>query len=185
MRLFVALTPPAAALDELETATTAQRSSGPALRWVGRDRWHVTLAFLGDVDAEWLEVLRPELRGAAARHHPMALSFAGAGAFPRTTRGRVLWVGMGGDRDELRELASSVAGAARDSGIEQERRKFSPHLTLARGRMPSDLSEVVEPLAGFSGCTWTARDIRLVRSHLGPRPRYETLETYSLGTTPP
>ena len=49
MRLFVAITPPPAVLDELETRVAVLRPEWPALRWTGQPAWHVTLAFLGEV----------------------------------------------------------------------------------------------------------------------------------------
>ena len=50
MRLFVAVTPPPEALDELRSATAAMRSAHPELRWSLPAQWHLTLAFLGEVD---------------------------------------------------------------------------------------------------------------------------------------
>ena len=47
MRLFVAVTPPPEALDELRSATADMRSARSELRWTRPDQWHLTLAFLG------------------------------------------------------------------------------------------------------------------------------------------
>ncbi len=180
MRLFVAVTPPPAVLDEIEQAVGPHREGWPDLRWVRPDRRHITLAFLGDVEESRLDRLHPRLQNAASGHRPLELSFAGAGAFPRTARARVLWTGVSGDSDELVDLAASVSAAARDSGIDQEKRKFSPHLTLARCRETDDLRPLVDALSSFAGRTWTAGEIHLVRSHLGPKPRYETLASWPL-----
>jgi 2'-5' RNA ligase len=49
MRLFVAITPPPAALGELEAAVAPVRGQWPELRWTGHPDWHVTLAFLGEI----------------------------------------------------------------------------------------------------------------------------------------
>lgn len=180
MRLFVALTPPDRALDEVESLTAPYRASYPRLRWVARDRWHVTLSFLGEVDDERLESLLPRLDAAARRHCPLNLSFAGAGAFPRTTRARVVWLGLAGEIAALADLAASVAAAARGTGIAQEKRAFSAHLTVARCREPADVRPLVEALSPFAGSAWTAGAMHLIRSHLGPQPRYETLESWRL-----
>jgi LigT like Phosphoesterase len=50
MRLFVAIAPPAAVLDELDALVEPLRSSRQDLRWTNREAWHVTLAFLGQGD---------------------------------------------------------------------------------------------------------------------------------------
>ena len=51
MRLFVAIAPPSAVLDELDTEVEPFRARRLDLRWTNREAWHVTLAFLGQAAA--------------------------------------------------------------------------------------------------------------------------------------
>jgi RNA 2',3'-cyclic 3'-phosphodiesterase len=182
VRLFVAITPPPAVLDELEARVAALRPGWPALRWTGRPAWHITLAFLGEVGEQAAAALAPRLARAAHRHPSLPLSFAGAGAFPGPGRARVLWTGVSGDRRALEALARSVAAGARRAGAPppDEGRRFRPHLTLARCREPVNVDPLVGALAGYAGASWTAAEIHLMRSHLGGTPRYETTGTWPL-----
>ena len=82
MRLFVAVAVPVNAADELDAAVAPLRQSWPGLRWTGRDAWHLTLAFLGEVSEPVSSRLVPRLERAAARHPRLSLSLGGAGAFP-------------------------------------------------------------------------------------------------------
>ena len=50
MRLFVAIALPPEAASELDEVVAPLRPAWPDLRWTGRDAWHLTLAFLGEVD---------------------------------------------------------------------------------------------------------------------------------------
>jgi RNA 2',3'-cyclic 3'-phosphodiesterase len=50
MRLFVAIALPPEAASELDVVVAPLRPSWPELRWTGVDAWHLTLAFLGEVD---------------------------------------------------------------------------------------------------------------------------------------
>ena len=183
MRLFVAIEPPTAALDELDAATTPLRQAWPQLRWTDRSAWHVTLAFLGEVDEATAVRLGPEL-GRAARdfRHAPDLSVATSGAFPSADRAHVLWTGITGDVPVLKELAGQVAAGAARAGAPPPRGGwgFMPHLTLARCRAPADVHSLVGALAGYSGMPWAATEIHLVRSLLGARPRYEVMGTWSL-----
>lgn len=181
MRLFVALKPPDPVLEELDRVVAPHQQRHPELRWVARDRQHITLSFLGDVDEATADRLRVRLADTASRHSRLVLSFTGAGAFPRPSRARVLWMGVSGDRDGLIQLATSVAADARRSGIKQERREFSPHFTLARCRQPGDVRPLVAALSSYAGGSWTADAVHLIRSHLGPTPQYETLTSWPLG----
>jgi 2'-5' RNA ligase len=182
MRLFVALEPPPDALAELDAAVAPLRSQWPRLRWASQDRWHVTLAFLGEVREDVLEELATRLGRAAARKQSLRAHIGRGGAFPAARRARVLCSHIEGDAEALSALAASVAAAARRAGAApgDENRRYWPHLTLARCREPTDLSDLVAKLAGFAGSAWTAEHIHLIRSYLGPQPRYETIGSWAL-----
>ncbi len=185
MRLFVGLAPPAAALDDLEAACAPLRPSRGDLRWTSRELWHVTLAFLGEVDEVSLARLLPRLERAARRHLAFGLSLAGAGAFPAPARANVLWTGLSGDRKALGELAMSVSAGARRAGTPPpDERRYRPHVTLARCRAPVDARPVVAELSAYPGPAWAVEEIYLIRSTPGGQPRYETVGTWKLRPGP-
>jgi RNA 2',3'-cyclic 3'-phosphodiesterase len=184
MRLFVAIEPPASALAELAAAVASLQAAAPELRWTSSGSWHLTLAFLGEVDEAILPDLRTRLARAAHRHPPQRLAFAGGGAFPAPARARVLWAGVRAESRAITMLAASVAAGARRAGAPppDEGRKYSPHLTLARCREPADVCLLAAALDDFSGMEWTASSIHLMRSYLaGGRPsQYEDLAEWPL-----
>src|SRR6201989_2392901 len=169
MRLFVAIAPPPAVLDELDALVEPLRARRLDLRWTNREAWHVTLAFLGQVDEGAAARLVPRLQRAAGRHHQVRLAFAGAGAFPAATRANVLWGGLSGDRRALAKLAESVAAGASRAGAPplDKARGSQPTVPLARCRMPADVTELVAALEDYQGQPWTADRVHLVRSRLG------------------
>jgi len=188
MRLFVALLPPGEVLAELEAAVAPLRADWPDLRWAGQDRWHVTLAFLGEVADTRLDRLRERLARAAGRHHELRLRIGQGGAFPSAARARVLCAHVEGEPEALsglRVLASSVAAGARRAGAPppDEGRRYRPHVTLARSKRPADLSGLTEALGGYRGPAWSATHVDLVRSHTGPRPQYQTIGSWPLRLT--
>jgi len=195
VRLFVAIVPPPSALAELAAAVDQLRaradslplSASQQLRWTSSEQWHLTLAFLGEVDDVVVAKLRPRLERAAARHPAQLLAIAGGGAFPSARKARVLWAGLRADNRALGGLAASVAAGARRAGAPSpdEDRRFKAHLTLARCREGADLSHLTTALAGFASREWTADSVRLVRSYLsaGP-PRYETAGEWPLLARP-
>jgi 2'-5' RNA ligase len=184
MRLFVAIALPPEAASELDEVVAPLRPSWPELRWTGVDAWHLTLAFLGEVDEVVTGKLAHRMNNAARLHTPLSLSLAGAGAFPVPNRARVLWTGIEGDLDGLGHLADSVAEGARKAGAPpaDSRRGYQPHLTLARCRAPADVSSLVGRLGSFAGTSWVASEIYLIHSRLGAHPRYEILGSWPLRT---
>ena len=184
MRLFVGLAPPPTVLDDLDAACAPLRPGRGDLRWTSRELWHITLAFLGEVGEETLVRLLPRLERAARRHRGFGLSLAGAGAFPSPARANVLWSGLSGDRKALGELAMSVSAGARRAGAPppDEGRRYRPHVTLARCRVPADVRAIVSHLSGYQGPEWAVEEIYLIRSMPGGHPRYEPLGTWKLKT---
>lgn len=183
MRAFVALIPPAAVLAELAAALAPVQVARPDLRWTPAAQWHLTLAFLGEIDGDTLDGgllpdLTTRLARAARRHPPPELALGGAGRFGD----RVLWIRA---RGELRALAASVGAAARRCGIAVDDRPYRAHLTLARARPGTDLRAAVDALRGFAGSPWTADALYLVRSRLGAGPggtaAHEVIAGWPLG----
>jgi 2'-5' RNA ligase len=183
VRLFVAVTPPEEAVAHLQQAVTPVQAAHPELIWTLPSSWHLTLAFLGAVDEELLPALQARLARAASRQQRMELSFRGGGSF-----GRVLWVGVAGDRAVLGRLAQAVTAACRRAGAGVDEKPYRPHLTLARTRTLPDLGAAVETLRSYGGPPWSAERIQLVRSYLGQgegrRARYEVLHAWPLSHDP-
>jgi 2'-5' RNA ligase len=188
VRLFVAIGLPHEAASELDEVVAPLRPAWPELRWTGRDAWHLTLAFLGEVDEAVIARLAVRLERAARRHPSLSLSLSGAGAFPVASRARVLWTGIEGDRRGLGQLGASVAAGARRAGAPPANggRGYQPHLTLARCRAPADVHSLVGTLGSFAGTPWVATEIHLIHSRLEANPRYEVIGTWPLraGPTP-
>ncbi|MFJ3926403.1 RNA 2',3'-cyclic phosphodiesterase [Streptomyces sp. NPDC090022] len=186
MRLFAAVLPSTAAMEELRLALAAPGLPAPqALRWTSRPGWHFTLAFMGEVRDEVLPELHARLERAAHRTAPFPLRLHGVGHFGH----RSLWTGAAGDLDALRMLAERADAAARRAGVPMEQhRRYTPHLTLARAREAggADLRPYLEALASFEGTPWQVAELSLVRSHLptsgvpGEQPRYEVVGAWPL-----
>ena len=167
MRLFVALVPPADALAELAAAVDALRST-PGLRWTRPEQWHVTLAFLAEVDDRTRDGARPAARAGGAPARP-----AHAGAGGRRPVRRAGAVDAGGRRPGRRCAGSPtrcgppLAGA----GCRPTRGPTvptSPSPARVARRPTSRRSP--RRSSGFAGRPWTASDLHLVRSVLGVGP---------------
>lgn len=168
----------AALARDLEAARQALGSDERRLRWGAPERWHLTLAFYGEVDDPG--PLAARLGRAAARSRPLSLALAGAGRFGRG----VLWAGVAGDVEDLVHLAAGCTAAGRREGLEVEDRPYRPHLTVARSRRPVDLRPAVELLAHHDGPVWPADRLHLVVSELGSEPHYRDVASWPLGGQP-
>ena len=135
MRLFIAIDVPEAVRDALVGAQHSLRERASArLRWTRPDAMHLTLKFLGDVDAARVPSLSRVVAGVAARHHPFGLSVSRLGAFPGGRRLQVVWAGIEGDLQALGALRDALESELAAEGYAAEARAFRPHVTLGRTR---------------------------------------------------
>jgi 2'-5' RNA ligase len=178
MRMFLALPLPTQVVDEAQARLAPTRRDWPDLRWVASQRWHLTLAFLGDVTEAELDALRPRVLRVSARHSPVRLRLESAGRFDQ----RVLWLGIGGDRAALRRLSASLSAAARRVGIPGETGRYRPHLTVARARTPVDLAPVVAGLQDGAGPWFVADHVTLFASRIGATVEHTAVDSWRLAT---
>jgi 2'-5' RNA ligase len=181
----VAVVPPAPALADLERAVAPLRDAPGAPRWTPPERWHLTLLFLGGVPPAAVPDLTEALGAAVAPTPPVVLCLGGAGRFGSRRRPSVAWAGVEGDVGPLTDLAGRLAAAARALRLEVVDRPVRPHLTLGRWRPrePAD-GDLLDRLAGYRGPAWPVGEVRLVRSRLGPQPRYDAVQAWPVGLAP-
>jgi 2'-5' RNA ligase len=185
--MFVAVEPPADAVQHLDEFLEVRRGAGP-FRWTLAEHLHVTLAFLAEVPDRALDELVDGLAAAARRRTPVTTRVAGGGAFPHPDAAKVLWAGLDLDeaaRAELGRMAEGARTATTRAGIAVDGQRFRPHLTVARLGRPQQVTRWVQLLEGYTGPSWQAGAWTLVASHLGEgpgrRPRYETVATLTVG----
>lgn len=185
--MFVAVTPPDAAVEHLDEFLAVRREAAP-FRWSLPEQLHVTLAFFAEVPERRLDDLVERLGRAARRRRPVPTRITGGGAFPDAARARVLWAGLDVDdagRTELARMATGARAAASRAGIAVDGQRFRAHLTVARLGRPTEVSRWVRLLDGYAGPDWVADRLDLVASYLGEgprgRPRHEVVESFDVG----
>jgi 2'-5' RNA ligase len=183
LRLFVAIYPPPEAASHLaayvaDLGVGRAAAQGVNARLAAGPTWHLTLVFLGDVPPGRLADVESTVGGAvrqwrAAGTAPM-VKVAGGGTFGRS-RFTILWAGLAGDVEPLRQLGAAARRALRRARLPYDEKPFKPHLTLARPGDRVDITADVTALRAYEGPQWSVDEVRLVRSHLGPKPSYDRL----------
>jgi RNA 2',3'-cyclic 3'-phosphodiesterase len=189
LRLFIAVTLPEEVKAEVEKAQRELRrvvATGP-VRWTSRDQFHLTLKFLGNVEAQRVAALTEALRRACRPFAPLQLKAEGVGFFPDSRFPRVAWVGVREAQDQLLPLQRAVEAAAQEFTAEEPDKRFSGHVTLGRiknlkrpeaARLAEAAARMADRLFGL----WTAAEVELIRSVLTPQgARYTTVASAPLG----
>jgi 2'-5' RNA ligase len=178
-RLFVGVELPERVRTAIHDATAPWRPSLPAFRWTSPDALHLTIAFIGNVDADDVTAIASTVEVAAAALVPVPTGLTRFGMFPERGGARVLWVGLDDPDGGLRRVASEVA-LALEGFLQGEGRPYHPHITIARTRRPATVPAAF-PDGQVPAARWTIDALTLFRSHLGAGgPRYERLGRWSL-----
>jgi 2'-5' RNA ligase len=175
-RLFVALpvpTPVKAGIEALQRDLRRRFPHG-AVRWASPAQFHLTLRFLGEVDSARVPELIFVLEPVAREIPPLALRAAGLGGFPDLKRPRVLWVGLDETSGRLAKLWNSVQSVTLPYTQENREEHFAAHITIGRvkvsgARESAYLREMAPGMAARPFGHWTASQMELMRSKLGPQ----------------
>ena len=144
------------------------------------ENWHITLRFVGKTKRTGYEKLLA-LLDEADLGRAFHLGFAGLGAFPKSGRATVLWLGVEQGTEELLQLAAGVEEATVSAGFMPEERPFHPHLTLSRIRPPQDVRQLIAQVPIFP-LRQSVSHVTVFESHLGRGPAvYAPLVRFELG----
>ncbi len=146
-RAFIAIELNEGIHSELASLQAILKKSNADVKWVAPDSIHLTLKFLGNIDAQKIKEIEKILNEVAAEVEPFVLTLKGVGAFPKLDYPRVIWVGVEGGAPQSEQLAKSLEERLEGIGIPREDREFHPHLTLGRVKSPKNkdkLKEIIE-----------------------------------------
>ena len=176
LRLFVAIPLPDEVGDALDRLCTGIQGA----RWVDRDAMHLTLRFIGEVDGAIAEDVHEALLRVGAPAFDLTVS--GVDCFEQAGKVRSLWAGVE-KQPLLVHLRDKVESALVRAGIEPVRRKFKPHITLARfrGETIGRIGSFIQRHSRIALPSFTVDHFTLFRSHLSSeRAYYEVLAEYPL-----
>jgi 2'-5' RNA ligase len=165
VRLFVGVWLPERVQDVLAEVVEGFRASHEGVRWEPRERWHVTLRFLGSVPD-------PDPVVAALEEAPLAPAEVELGPKVGLLGRQVIVAPVSG----LDGMAAAVREATAELGQPPEPRPFEGHVTLARlpsrrraRRRRSAVTFVRRQWLGTPvTARWTVDTVHVVRSRPGP-----------------
>jgi 2'-5' RNA ligase len=170
LRCFIAVGIPGSVMKAIAGVVDTLRKSGADVKWVPQENIHITLKFLGSTDEAIIGEIKESLRRIVAAYRPFAIRIAGTGYFPAGRRPRVVWIGID-DAGALPDLQRDVEKEMVKFGYEEEKRPFSPHLTIGRVRSDKRMTEMLKRLDASRETVFgevEIREITLMKSELRP-----------------
>jgi 2'-5' RNA ligase len=170
LRCFIAVRIPAPVRKAIAEVMDTLKKSGADVKWVPEENIHITLKFLGSTDEAIIGEIKESLHRSVAAYRPFSIRIAGTGYFPAGRRPRVVWIGID-DAGALPDLQGDIEKEMVTFGYEEERRPFSPHLTIGRVRSDKGMTEMLKRLDTFRETAFgevEIREITLMKSELRP-----------------
>jgi 2'-5' RNA ligase len=151
-------------------------------RWVHAEDYHITLAFLGGVEKQKLDLI-VELVGRSIQEvTAFPLHIQGLNVFGNKKAPRIFWTSVKQEK-QLNSLQSFVFKSCLEAGFSLETRPFTPHITLARNWNGPDFEpEWLEQYNPFNSADFSfmADEVVLYKTNLEKTPKYEAVATIPL-----
>ncbi|MBL8203572.1 MAG: RNA 2',3'-cyclic phosphodiesterase [Blastocatellia bacterium] len=170
MRVFIAIELP----DEIKAALMALqddlRQTRADVAWTKPENFHLTIKFLGEVEANQIAAITNACVDAAASVDSFVLGVKTTGVFPNLKQPKVLWASVAGELEKLQSLHRQLEANLHALGFAKEARAFNPHLTLGRVKSLKNVAAVTAKLlmAELPELSFTASELIVMQSQLHP-----------------
>jgi 2'-5' RNA ligase len=185
IRSFLAFDLPPDIKSMVKRVSEDVRRSDLNLKWVKVDNIHLTVVFMGNIRTEDVQVIGEKIEDVCLGCEPFEISLKGMGVFPDTRRPRVLWLGLEMETERISSFRNSLQERLLAFGIKEEKRAFTPHLTLGRfdkpGRGDSFLGDIISQYKDLKGPVCQLEELVMFKSELKPGgAEYTKLKTCPL-----
>jgi 2'-5' RNA ligase len=173
-RLFLAIELPEYVKDSLETLGEEKLKG---FHYVPRERFHLTLKFIGDIPGQLQEEIVKAIDPIEV--HQFVLPIEGLGSFPSKGHPHAVWAGVSSAHPRLFQLHKRIEDALFSIGIEPEKRIYHPHITIARVNHAADetVKQFLKRHPDFGAAPFKVEEFHLLQSELIEGRRVYTRET--------
>lgn len=134
-------------------------------RWKYIDNFHLTLKFMGEISERQVDSIFESMEGRINSLHDFTLTTGDIGYFKGQECFRVVYLKLinnGGYLDRLFEIAEDCCFL---SGIERDKRRFTPHITIAQDVvLKKDFEYIKDEVKAISGIRIPVKEISIIKS---------------------
>lgn len=180
IRTFIALEISDVIRNQITIIQKQLTNKGAELNWIKNENIHLTLRFLGEIDDNNHNKIFEAMNKVAENARCLNLSLTELGMFSDKYNPTVIWVGIGGEVEELRQVAERCDYYLTASGFEIEKRYFKPHITIGRIKKLTDKKLFISEVNGIKidQTAFKIKKLNVVKSDLKPTgANYTNLHT--------
>jgi len=164
-------------LSKIHSIQQRLDKSSAKMKIVKGENIHFTLRFFGDTPRTRLDEIRTSLD--EIDFNPFEVEIAKIGSFPSKRRPRIIWIGITLNADKVLKIKNDIDSSLIPLGYKPEKRKYTPHATIARVRFVKDSKRIADNLDHLADEVigkMTVECVTMMKSTLTPSgPIYESL----------
>lgn len=146
VRAFIAMELNEEVKDRIMEFEERLRTCRSEMKFVEKENLHITVKFLGEINAKLLEGVFEEIE--RIEEEKFTISVKGVGVFPNERFMRVIWIGVEEGKDKIVKVQREIDERLSRLGFAKEK-DFVPHITVARVKSIGDRNEVLRVFEEF------------------------------------
>lgn len=176
IRTFIALEISDVIRNQIVIIQNQLMKESAELKWIKYENIHLTLRFLGEIDDRYHENLFKAMNKVAEDTRSLNLSLTKLGLFPDVNHPKVIWIGVAGEIEELRQLSEKCDYYLEANGFEIKKRYFRPHITIGRIKTLIHQKQFISELDDIriKETTFKVKKLNVVKSDLRPTGAFYT-----------
>ena len=182
MRMFLAIPVPSAVKNIKQMLTSTCEKERVEIRWVKNNNLHLTVQFLGSVSDDIVTQIGIEVDNVVRSINPFSLKVSETGCFPNSFKPSVLYLGIGGNIEALKDLVLKIKNKMSQMGFKKDSKLFIPHITIAKINYPQKFNPDISIFLNstYDEVEFFVDKIQLSESKTLPEGVvHETLNTFS------
>ena len=170
MRIFIAVELPSDVKNQIARMQAELKKVPAQVSWTKAENVHLTLKFLGEIEEKQLQPVTQAARAGCKGIKKFKISLKGVGGFPNLRQPRVIWIGTQNGAEELISLQAKIDTELDKAGFPKEEKKFRPHFTLGRVRVPKNIEKLAQALGSteFQTADFDILHLNVMKSQLSP-----------------
>ena len=184
IRLFIAIEIEKRIKERILDYLKHLKKADAGVRWVASENIHITLKFLGNIDAIILPALIKSIDNGMLLFSPFRIQIGNVGAFPTVKKPRILFVGVQDKENNLLKIFEQLEKGIEEYGIKRETKNYVGHITIGRTKLQKNLRKLIDTLQSDSDRFFgqqKVHHISLIQSELSPDgPIYTTIKKFQL-----
>lgn len=180
IRLFVSLNIPLEIRESIILLRKEAFKGEVNYKWEPKEKLHITLKFIGEVQENLLEIISEELK--FIKNYPIfECSLNNFGFFVLRGTPKILWIGVNAG-EQIYSLVDEINLRLKKFSVQPETKPFKSHITILRLKGNPE-ERFINCYQNFSvpGINFMADEVTLMQSQLLPLgSRYKEIKKYNL-----